>query len=123
MSELAGVEIVPEYLALVSADTLMPVTEIRGEVLALIAARVGATRLIDNHLLSSEVPAVRTSNGDLTMQRKMLKPKVRKMLKPKVRKMLKPKVHIPRAVPIDAHQDIHIIDREVATPSGAPTTA
>ena len=63
LSELAGVEIEPEYLALVSADTLMPVTEIRGEVLALIAARVGATRLIDNHLLSAEAPAGGTSNG------------------------------------------------------------
>ena len=42
----AGIE--PEYFELVSADTLVPVRRIEGEVLALVAARVGATRLIDN---------------------------------------------------------------------------
>jgi pantoate--beta-alanine ligase len=42
----AGVE--PEYFELVSADTLAPVRRVEGEALALVAARVGATRLIDN---------------------------------------------------------------------------
>jgi pantoate--beta-alanine ligase len=42
----AGVE--PEYFELVSADTLAPVKRVEGEALALVAARVGATRLIDN---------------------------------------------------------------------------
>jgi pantoate--beta-alanine ligase len=42
----SGVE--PEYFELVSADTLAPVRRIEGEVLVLVAARVGATRLIDN---------------------------------------------------------------------------
>jgi pantoate--beta-alanine ligase len=42
----AGIE--PEYFELVSADTLVPVRRIESEVLALVAARVGATRLIDN---------------------------------------------------------------------------
>jgi pantoate--beta-alanine ligase len=42
----SGIE--PEYFELVSADTLVPVRRIEGEVLALVAARVGATRLIDN---------------------------------------------------------------------------
>lgn len=41
-----GIE--PEYFELVSAETLVPVRRIDGEVLALVAARVGATRLIDN---------------------------------------------------------------------------
>lgn len=45
----SGVE--PEYFELVSADTLAPVRRIEGEVLVLVAARVGATRLIDNDLV------------------------------------------------------------------------
>jgi pantoate--beta-alanine ligase len=44
-----GVE--PEYLELVSPETLTPVTDIDGEVLVAVAARVGRTRLIDNTLL------------------------------------------------------------------------
>ena len=45
-----GVE--PEYLELVSPDTLAPVAAIDGEVLVAIAARVGETRLIDNTILN-----------------------------------------------------------------------
>lgn len=41
-----GIE--PEYLALVSTDTLAPVDTATGEVLVAIAARVGGIRLIDN---------------------------------------------------------------------------
>ena len=41
-----GVE--PEYLELVSPDTLSPVATIDGETLLAVAARVGAARLIDN---------------------------------------------------------------------------
>ncbi|HEX8975051.1 MAG TPA: pantoate--beta-alanine ligase [Solirubrobacteraceae bacterium] len=41
----------PEYLELVAPDTLEPVTTVTGEVLAVIAARVGTTRLIDNFLI------------------------------------------------------------------------
>jgi pantoate--beta-alanine ligase len=48
---LTSVGIEPEYFELVSADTLAPVRRIEGEVLALVAARVGATRLIDNETL------------------------------------------------------------------------
>jgi pantoate--beta-alanine ligase len=47
--DCAGVE--PEYFELVSADTLAPVPRIEGEVLVLVAARVGATRLIDNEII------------------------------------------------------------------------
>jgi pantoate--beta-alanine ligase len=48
IAALASRGIEPEYFELVSADTLVPVRRIDGEVLALVAARVGATRLIDN---------------------------------------------------------------------------
>jgi pantoate--beta-alanine ligase len=45
----AGVE--PEYLALVDPETLAPVTRVDGRVLAVVAARVGPARLIDNDLI------------------------------------------------------------------------
>jgi pantoate--beta-alanine ligase len=44
-----GVE--PEYLALVSPDTLEPVARLREPALLVVAARVGDTRLIDNLIL------------------------------------------------------------------------
>jgi pantoate--beta-alanine ligase len=44
-----GVE--PEYLALVSPETLAPVASLDGDVLVAVAARVGGTRLIDNTLI------------------------------------------------------------------------
>ncbi|HEX8204720.1 MAG TPA: pantoate--beta-alanine ligase [Solirubrobacteraceae bacterium] len=46
-----GVE--PEYLELVSPETLDPVTTVNGRVLVAVAARVGNTRLIDNALITS----------------------------------------------------------------------
>jgi len=45
----AGIE--PEYLELRDADTLQPVTRLESDALLAVAARVGAARLIDNHLL------------------------------------------------------------------------
>jgi pantoate--beta-alanine ligase len=50
-SELAAAGVELEYFDLVSADTLAPVRRIDGDVLAVVAARVGATRLIDNQLI------------------------------------------------------------------------
>ncbi|MBV8219255.1 MAG: pantoate--beta-alanine ligase [Solirubrobacterales bacterium] len=50
-AELSRVGLEPEYLELVSADTLTPVDRFEGDVLAVIAARVGTTRLIDNELI------------------------------------------------------------------------
>src|SRR6185437_4607567 len=47
-SELATARIEPEYLAIVAADTMEPVTVIEGNVLVAVAARVGTVRLIDN---------------------------------------------------------------------------
>jgi pantoate--beta-alanine ligase len=41
----------PDYVELVDAETLEPVTRLRGVCLALLAARVGAVRLIDNLLI------------------------------------------------------------------------
>jgi pantoate--beta-alanine ligase len=49
--DAAGVE--TEYFAVVSPDTLVPVTQIDGPALAVVAARVGTTRLIDNQPLST----------------------------------------------------------------------
>jgi len=46
-----GVE--PDYLELVRTDDLQPVTRVDGEALLAVAARVGATRLIDNTILSA----------------------------------------------------------------------
>jgi pantoate--beta-alanine ligase len=62
LRELTDVEIEPDYLALVSAETFAPVQRIDGDVLALVAARVGATRLIDNHLLPTATAAGSTNN-------------------------------------------------------------
>jgi len=43
-----------EYAAVVDGDTLQPLEEIRGSVLIPLAARLGATRLIDNIMLKVE---------------------------------------------------------------------
>ena len=45
--------IAPEYFELVDADTLAPAAQINGNVLAVVAARVGTTRLIDNEPLTA----------------------------------------------------------------------
>jgi pantothenate synthetase len=45
---LADTRIEPEYLAIVAADTMEPVTVVEGDVLVAVAARVGSVRLIDN---------------------------------------------------------------------------
>jgi pantoate--beta-alanine ligase len=51
---LAHSQVTPEYLELVSAETLGPIDEIRGEALLAVAARVGGVRLIDNTILRTE---------------------------------------------------------------------
>jgi pantoate--beta-alanine ligase len=50
--ELTSEGIEPEYLELVAADTLTPVDAIEGDVIAVIAARIGNTRLIDNEIIT-----------------------------------------------------------------------
>ena len=46
---LNGVD--PEYLALVDPDSFEPITTVDGRVLVAVAARIGATRLIDNTIV------------------------------------------------------------------------
>jgi pantoate--beta-alanine ligase len=63
-TELTSAQIDPEYFEIVSSATLEPVSRIDGDALAVIAARVGATRLIDNYQLSTGlVPAGSSDNG------------------------------------------------------------
>jgi pantoate--beta-alanine ligase len=56
LQELSATGVEPDYLELVSADTLAPVERIGDKVLALVAARVGATRLIDNEIIENGRP-------------------------------------------------------------------
>jgi pantoate--beta-alanine ligase len=51
-SELADPQVRVEYFEIVNPETLAPITSVGGPALALIAAWVGDTRLIDNQLLS-----------------------------------------------------------------------
>jgi pantoate--beta-alanine ligase len=51
-SELQQAGIEPDYLELVSPDTLKPITQADGPALAVIAAHVGGTRLIDNLVIN-----------------------------------------------------------------------
>lgn len=55
---LAAADIEPEYLALVSPSTLQPAARIEGDVLAVIAARLGDVRLIDNLPITVEADPV-----------------------------------------------------------------
>jgi pantoate--beta-alanine ligase len=59
LGELHSSHVEPEYLELVSASTFTPVHTIDGDVLAVVAARVGNTRLIDNKTIQvlSSTPA------------------------------------------------------------------
>jgi pantoate--beta-alanine ligase len=55
-AELAAAGVEPEYLSIVDAETMDPVARIEGDVIALVAARVGSTRLIDNvPILAGEI--------------------------------------------------------------------
>jgi pantoate--beta-alanine ligase len=50
-----------DYVELVDAETLEPVTRLRGACLAMLAARVGTTRLIDNLLIEERDGGFRTT--------------------------------------------------------------
>jgi pantoate--beta-alanine ligase len=52
-AELKAADIDPDYVELVSADTLAPVTQVEDDFLAVLAAHVGGTRLIDNQLIEA----------------------------------------------------------------------
>ncbi len=62
-AELDGAGVNTEYFELVDAETLAPVQRIDGSVLALVAAQVGSTHLIDNKLLSTVTAAGSTNSG------------------------------------------------------------
>jgi pantoate--beta-alanine ligase len=51
----------PEYVELVDAETLEPLTRLRGVCLALLAVRIGAVRLIDNLLIEEREGAFHTT--------------------------------------------------------------
>jgi pantoate--beta-alanine ligase len=56
-AELDEAGVLTEYLQIVNPDTLLPMTIIDGPALALVAARIGSTRLIDNQPLSTATGA------------------------------------------------------------------
>jgi pantoate--beta-alanine ligase len=64
VSELTTAAVDLDYFELVDPDTLSPVVRIgdQHQVLAVVAARVGATRLIDNDLI--QVPSVASDGGE-----------------------------------------------------------
>jgi len=57
--ELRSAEVQPDYFELVSTESLTPVRAIDDDVLAVVAARVGSTRLIDNQIIRVD----RSRNG------------------------------------------------------------
>jgi pantoate--beta-alanine ligase len=61
--ELAEVE--PEYFELVDPESFAPMRgRIDGDVLAVVAARVGATRLIDNHTIAVPTTFPKVGSAD-----------------------------------------------------------
>jgi pantoate--beta-alanine ligase len=50
--EMEQLQVEPEYLALVNPEDLAPMHVVRGEALAVVAARVGEVRLIDNTVIN-----------------------------------------------------------------------
>jgi pantoate--beta-alanine ligase len=50
-----------DYVEIVNAETLEPVTVVRGRCFVLIAAQVGKTRLIDNALIEQEADTFRVT--------------------------------------------------------------
>lgn len=52
-AEMTSEGVEPEYFELVSTDTLAPASVIDDSVLAVVAAQVGATRLIDNQIIAT----------------------------------------------------------------------
>jgi pantothenate synthetase len=46
--------VIVEYAAVVDPDTLLPLADTTGGALIAVAARLGETRLIDNHLIGAD---------------------------------------------------------------------
>jgi pantoate--beta-alanine ligase len=53
LSAMTDLGVEPEYLELVTPESLEPVTTVNGRVLVAVAARIGGTRLIDNTLVTT----------------------------------------------------------------------
>jgi pantoate--beta-alanine ligase len=53
--------VAPDYVEIVDADTFEPVVSLRKKCYALVAARVGATRLIDNALIEQQTDSFRVT--------------------------------------------------------------
>ena len=70
--QLAPSRIEPEYLELVNPRTFASVPRLEGEVLAVVAASISGTRLIDNHLI--RVPAEAEQSESLAHQRTEQRP-------------------------------------------------
>ncbi|MGH2896512.1 MAG: pantoate--beta-alanine ligase [Solirubrobacteraceae bacterium] len=66
-AQLAAARVEPEYLAIVAADTMEPLTSVQGDVVVAVAARVGSVRLIDNVAISVIQSARRSTNTDTTV--------------------------------------------------------
>jgi pantoate--beta-alanine ligase len=66
-AELTAAGIEAEYLALVDAATMDPAERVQGDLLALVAARVGATRLIDNEPIRVPEAAVNADHEVATL--------------------------------------------------------
>lgn len=64
-AQLTACAIEPEYLELVDPHTFQPVEQLRGAVLALVAASFHGTRLIDNHMI--HVPAATAAGAPATI--------------------------------------------------------
>lgn len=66
LAELTSPEIEVDYVELVSPDTLAPLQRLDGEVLAVVAARVGAIRLIDNETININRGVATRAGGSTT---------------------------------------------------------
>jgi pantoate--beta-alanine ligase len=66
-AELAAARVEPEYLAIVAADTMEPVSSVQGDVLVAVAARVGSVRLIDNVPITVSEASLRSTTPDTTV--------------------------------------------------------
>jgi pantoate--beta-alanine ligase len=64
LAELEAARIEPDYVELVAPDTLAPLERIDENALALLAATVGGTRLIDNELIRPPEETGANRNGD-----------------------------------------------------------
>jgi pantoate--beta-alanine ligase len=106
-AECTAARIEPEYLELVSPETMAPVSWIDGDVLAVVAARVGATRLIDNEIIhpvptDGRLPRHRVERTGRAGERKRREPSTAG--EPDMqRTMLKSKIHRATITDCDLH--------------------